>query len=364
MAETCVLDILILHSTRDRALAAGLAADFKAQGFTAGYDQGLIKRQNSQDETAARLRQATAVVVIWTSDSVASELVRADAGMAQDLGKLICVRVPDLAASRLPAGFWQARIFVLTERQALFRALREVIGDEAPPRAAPAPAPSRAPAQDLRRDALQSLRRRTESLDMPVQAKEASAQSRMPEAPDAQVKAGKLVENVPRIMRAGVGVEVEVRLSREETEALMAGLKGEVHRHNIMTTPAMTVTLQAPDGGFTIQSLSRETQWIDGSYSTQLGLLSQADYGCWKWIVTPLSSGKRRLNIVAAAKTSSGGVQAETPLPEQIVEVKVRVNYVRAIGGLVKWAAAAAAGGLVAEYASTLVKLAQAASAR
>ena len=183
--------------------------------------------------------------------------------------------------------------------------------------------------------------------------------------PEAQVTPGKLVENVPRFMRAGVPVEVEVRLSREESQALMAGLKGEVHRHSIQTTPAMTVTLQAPDGGFTIQGLSRETQWIDGSYRTQLGLLNQADYGAWKWIVTPLSSGKRRLNIVAAAKISGGGgVQAEAALPEQIVEVKVKVNYLRAIGGLIKWAAVAAAGGLVAEYAATIVKLAAAATAR
>jgi hypothetical protein len=119
----------------------------------------------------------------------------------------------------------------------------------------------------------------------------------------------------------------------------------------------MTVTLQAPEGGFIIQSLSRETQWIDGSSHAKLGLLSQADHGCWKWIVTPLGSGMRRLDIVAAAKTSEGGVQAETPMPEQVVHVQVRVNYLRTFKELGQWAAVAAAGGLVAEYAATLFKL-------
>jgi hypothetical protein len=371
-----VLDILILHSTRDRALAAALAADFKATGFTAGYDQGLIKRQSSPEETAARLREARAVVAIWTHDSVASELVRAEAGKAQELGKLISVRVPELAQSALPAGFWPNRVFVLNDRQPLYRAIRDMNAAQAP-RGAPAPMA----AGDAKRAALQSLKRRTEALDMPVSAsapapapaRETSLRSLAAAAQEAaifgpaaaaapepapEVQPGKLVENVPRFMRAGVPVEVEVRLSRRETEALIAGLGGDVRWHDIMTTPAMTVTLQAPMGGFTIQALSRETQWIDGGQKAQLGLLGQAEYGAWKWIVTPVSAGRRKLNIVAAAKTSGGGIQAETPLPEQIVEVKVRVNYVRAFGGLVKWLAVAAAGGLVAEYASTLLKLA------
>ena len=158
-------------------------------------------------------------------------------------------------------------------------------------------------------------------------------------------------------MRTGAASVVDVRLSRKDTEALTACLQGEVRKHDILTTPAMTVTLQAPEGGFIIQSLSRETQWIDGSSHAKLGLLSQADFGCWKWIVTPLGSGMRRLDIVAAAKTSEGGVQAETPLPEQIVHVQVRVNYLQAFKELGQWAAVAAAGGLVAEYATTLFKL-------
>ena len=73
--------------------------------------------------------------------------------------------------------------------------------------------------------------------------------------------------------------------------------------------------------------------------------------------MTPLQRGTRRLHIVAAAKTSDGGVQAETPLPEQIVEVRVRVNYAQTFKELGQWAAVAAAGGLVAEYATTLFKL-------
>ena len=290
--------------------------------------------------------------MLWTRNATASERVCDEAAIAQDFGKLVSVRIPELAASELPAGFWQSSIFLLTDREKLYRALRNSSSPKAP-RAAPAPAA----ASESSRPAPESAKRRSETLAAPALSKESAERYRLPEEPAAQVQAGKLVENVPRVMRTGIASEVEVRLSREDTEALIAGLKGQVHKHNILTTPAMTVTLQAPDGGFQIQSLSRETQWIDGSYGAKLGLLGQPDYGCWKWIVTPQESGTRRLNIVAAAKTSDGGVQAETPLPEQIVQVKVRINYLRTFKEFSQWLMVAAAGGLVAEYATTVFKL-------
>ena len=330
--------------------------------------------------------------------------MRAGAATAQSLGKLISVRMSDIAVSELPAGLLEASVFLLVEHGKLYSALKEMIALH-PPRPAPEPAPDPEPADvaeaipaapascepeaeavalapppgqqdtgaapppapdlapasasetEASGSALESYKRRAEAQTVPKLAKESAERPRLPEQPRAQVQAGKLVENVPRYMRTGVASVVEVRLSRKDTEALTAGLQGEVHKHDIQTTPAMTVTLQAPEGGFIIQSLSRETQWIDGSSHAKLGLLSQADLGCWKWIVTPLGSGMRRLDIVAAAKTSEGGVQAETPMPEQVVHVQVRVNYSQAFKELAQWAAVAAAGGLVAEYATTLFKL-------
>ena len=395
-------DILILHSAGNRTLAAALASDLEAQGFSAGYDHGLIGRQTSPGEIAARIDEASAVIALWTRDSVANERMRAGAATAQSLGKLISVRMSDIAVSELPASLSEASVFLLVEHGKLYSALKEMIALH-PPRPAPEPAPDSEPAAvaeaipvapascepeaeavappppgqqetgaapppapdlppsasetEASGSAPESYKRRAEAQAVPKLAKEAAERPRLPERPRAQVQAGKLVENVPRYMRTGAPSVVEVRLSRKDTEALTAGLQGEVHKHDIQTTPAMTVTLQAPEGGFIIQSLSRETQWIDGSSHAKLGLLSQADFGCWKWIVTPLGSGMRRLDIVAAAKTSEGGVQAETPMPEQVVHVQVRVNYMRAFKEVGQWAAVAAAGGLVAEYAATLFKL-------
>ena len=414
-------DILILHSAGNRTLAATLASDLESQGFSAGCGHGLIGRQTAPEEIARQIDDASAVIALWTRDSVANEGMRAGAATAQSLGKLISVRMSDIAVSKLPASLLEASVFLLVEHANLYSALKEMIALH-PPRpapepvlelapadvaeaipaapdpepagvsetipaapascepeadavappppgqpetgAVPPPAPDLAPAPAASASVAEasgaapgSLKRRAEAQAVPKLAKEFAEPQRLPKQPRSQVQAGKLVENVPRYMRTGAASVVEVRLSRKDTEALTAGLKGEVHKHDILTTPAMTVTLQAPEGGFIIQSLSRETQWIDGSSHAKLGLLSQADFGCWKWIVTPLGSGMRRLDIVAAAKTSEGGVQAETPLPEQIVHVQVRVNYLQAFKELGQWAAVAAAGGLVAEYAATLFKL-------
>jgi hypothetical protein len=164
------------------------------------------------------------------------------------------------------------------------------------------------------------------------------------------VAPGVLVENAPRVMTTGVPVPVEARISRNDLPKLTAGMEGEIRKHAIQTTRAMTVTLQSPDGGFAIQSLSRETQFIDSSHLQKLGLLAQ-DFGSWKWIVTPLSKGDRTLNIVVAARTrDETGIEAETLLPEQIVPVEVRINYYENAKQFAVWLVAGVAGAIVSHY--------------
>lgn len=173
------------------------------------------------------------------------------------------------------------------------------------------------------------------------------------EAPNS----GKLVENIPRLMRASIPCTVEVRVAKQDSAALHLGFIGQPQAHDIQATSAMTVSLQAPKGGFAIQSLSRETQWIDGAQKQTLGLLASPDYGCWKWIVTPPKPGTYPLYIVAAAKVANEGLQAEVELPEQIIEVQIRVNYYENAKYIGQWVIVGAAGGLIAEYAPTLVNL-------
>ena len=174
-----------------------------------------------------------------------------------------------------------------------------------------------------------------------------------PQRPRAtDVSVGQMVENIPRSMRVGIPVVVEARIARAEVKALADGLQGggAVWRHELTVTKAMSVRLRAPDGGFFIETASPETQWIENT----LGLITD-DYASWRWTVTPRERGAKRLQLVISARTvGTDGLAAETALPDQLVSVKVRVNYAQTAKRVGGWALAAIAGGLLARFGEDL----------
>jgi neural Wiskott-Aldrich syndrome protein len=167
-----------------------------------------------------------------------------------------------------------------------------------------------------------------------------------------RVAAGQLVENIPRRMRSGIPVVVEARVARQEVKAIAEGLQGggAVYRHEVMVTKAMSVRLRAPDGGFYIETSSPETQWIENV----LGLMAD-DFASWRWTVTPKTSGKKRLQLVVSARTvGADGLAAETALPEQVIDVKVGINYARTAMRWGGWIAAAIVGGVLSRFGEGL----------
>lgn len=161
-------------------------------------------------------------------------------------------------------------------------------------------------------------------------------------------KLGKLVENIPRRMRSAIPERIEVRISREETHALTKGMegRGETVRHDIAVTQAMSVMLRAPNGGFIIETISPETQWV---YDRPEG--GEGDhYGRWRWIVTPTQLGQRPLQLVVCARTvDRHGNVGETALPDQVIDVRVRINYQRIFQNGLQWIIVMAAGGVISE---------------
>jgi hypothetical protein len=165
------------------------------------------------------------------------------------------------------------------------------------------------------------------------------------------IEAGQLVENIPRRMRVGIPVIVEARIARADVKALAEGLQGggAAFRHEVVVTKAMSVRLRAPDGGFSIENRSPETQWIENV----LGLGSD-DFASWRWTVTPRTRGRRQLQLIVSARTvGADGMTAETALPDQLVDVKVAINYTRTIGRWTGWVLAAVIGGLLAKFGET-----------
>ena len=165
------------------------------------------------------------------------------------------------------------------------------------------------------------------------------------------IESGQLIENIPRRMRVGVPVVAEARIARADVKALAEGLQGggAAFRHEVVVTKAMSVRLRAPDGGFTIENRSPETQWIENV----LGFGSD-DFASWRWTVTPRARGRRPLQLIVSARTvGADGMTAETALPDQIVDVKVSINYARTAARWIGWIAAAVIGGLLAKFGET-----------
>lgn len=179
-----------------------------------------------------------------------------------------------------------------------------------------------------------------------------SARQRQGGGGSLRVAAGQLVENIPRRMRVGLPMVVEARVARAEVKAIAEGLQGggAVYRHEVTVTKAMSVRLRAPEGGFFIETSSPETQWIENV----LGLMAD-DFASWRWTVTPRESGKKRLQLLVSARTvGSDGLTAETALPDQVIEVKVGVNYAKTAARWAGWIAAAVIGGILARFGEGL----------
>jgi hypothetical protein len=162
------------------------------------------------------------------------------------------------------------------------------------------------------------------------------------------IEAGQLVENIPRRMRVGIPVMVEARIAKADVRALAEGLQGggAAFRHEVMVTKAMSVRLRAPDGGFIIEARSPETQWIENV----LGIASD-DFASWRWTLTARERGRRQLQLIVSARTVSlDGLTAETALPDQVIDVKVGINYGRTASRWAGWITAAVVGGLLARF--------------
>lgn len=220
----------------------------------------------------------------------------------------------------------------------------------APPRPAgfPGPLPSAAGGAPMQNNAEQ-MRRVEEGL-----SKSRAGAGMRPQRSllEGAIEEGALAENIPRLMRVGIPVDVEVRIARSEIMDFDQGMSGHVTHHAISITEAMTVQMRAPQGGFLIESCAPETQWVGSRLKTHDG-----EFGRWRWTVRPVERGRKRLQLVLSARTvDERGLVAETVLPEQVIVVNVRINYGKTFKKAVGWLVAAVAGGALGHYGEGLMR--------
>jgi formylglycine-generating enzyme required for sulfatase activity len=88
-------DVFISYKREDKPLAMALAEALRAEGFSTWWDDRLTPAEHWDQAIENNIRDAAAVIVMWTPLSVASEWVRTEAEFAKRANKLVpLVRTP------------------------------------------------------------------------------------------------------------------------------------------------------------------------------------------------------------------------------------------------------------------------------
>jgi hypothetical protein len=82
-----------------------LADELEGRHIPLWYDQGLMAGQPWRDVLRQRIETVKAVVVLWTENAIRSKWVIAEAHLADQRNKLICLRDPKLDPARIPLPF-------------------------------------------------------------------------------------------------------------------------------------------------------------------------------------------------------------------------------------------------------------------
>jgi hypothetical protein len=173
---------------------------------------------------------------------------------------------------------------------------------------------------------------------LPGQRRPPAEGGRPPARPSAPVRggqravAGPLVEAIPRRMRVGAATTAQVRINRAKIDSLIQLLMGDRAQQDPSGVVArvLTVRLKAPDGGFWIEAVTPETQWIEATPGVQ-----EVEPISWRWTVTPQWRGRNRMQLLVAARSiGRDGIAAEMAPPDRTIEVAVRPNVLRR---LVRW---------------------------
>mgnify|MGYP005813093249 CR=1 FL=1 len=137
----------------------------------------------------------------------------------------------------------------------------------------------------------------------------------------------RVLEALPRKMRAGQAELVQIRLTKEDAGRLLARAPRRGQPQPAGEAPpvcrAIAMRLSAPEGGLFIETSQPETQWLADLPS----FLGDEPFGAWAWTVIASESGPAPLSLsISAREVDANGVPAAYRLPEQTVKVRVLGN--------------------------------------
>ena len=104
-------DVFLSYSREDRERASVLAAALEGQGWSVWWDRKIVAGDTFDETIEQQLATARSVVVLWSADSVGSEWVRNEAGVASERDVLVPVLLDEV---KLPLEFRRRQTVDLT----------------------------------------------------------------------------------------------------------------------------------------------------------------------------------------------------------------------------------------------------------
>ena len=118
-------DVFISYSTTDRSTAESLAGFLKQRGFDVWWDADLYAGQEFYSAIREAIKDAKAVVVIWSKVSAESLWVLGEASEAGT--KIVCTRLESLPQRSLPIPYLPLHCSLATNHDAVVTAVRNTI---------------------------------------------------------------------------------------------------------------------------------------------------------------------------------------------------------------------------------------------
>ena len=192
------------------------------------------------------------------------------------------------------------------------------------PRLGPLPAAARVPPEAPRSNGFSEPAAPAFDLEAPPKIEKRAA----PPRPYRRNKSSaallaKIFDGVPRQVRTGVSETVQVSLSKDEAALIF----GRILRRDPRSAAAgdtafraITIRLTAPEGGFFIEALTPETQWLSDHPREDKA-------ASWAWTVIPGTTGASCLKAsISVQDVDVSGPAAAIALPDQVIKVRVRSN--------------------------------------
>jgi hypothetical protein len=120
-----VADVFVSYSQQAPEITRALTEQLRSRGLDVWWDTNLTSGQRFNDVIREQLEDADAVVVIWTPQSVKSQYVLMEAGIAYAWDKLITVRAESLPVTVLPGPFAGIHTGLVTDIEGIMSALSE-----------------------------------------------------------------------------------------------------------------------------------------------------------------------------------------------------------------------------------------------